>query len=518
MTGNNCDIDVVKQKVNELTSNYYVNLLVVIDDVWHIEDAEPLVKAFSNCKTILTTRMNDIEQYIPSKQSVSIGPMTQQEAITLLTNEVIDSSQLSQEDVSLLEELAQDVHQWPLFLSLIRGQLSHYLKQYHFSFQNAIQSVQNKLHHKGLTPFNKITTNKYHDLAVEACVKNTLDLLTESLLKNIKSLILWTGIGTPLQIAVLHILWDISEEAAKDIIDKLRAYGLVKFTDIAIPPKNVKQQCVEVHSVVSQYILQCMDSYEIYTLSPVTGLKTAWSIYSALRQTFQQSYEVSDPTTLTIKEYLKFQLSEIENVDLQYFFRKVYTFAIHDPSIVLVTLSLKDDQKFLPCIVNLPMVCEIIDSLTKDCKQILKDIHIICRRLNQRMEKCLCKKEYDKLIYTLEDFIKTYPLCNVAQKAITKLKPYHSEPFVKLIDSYLQLITPERLKIKMIVLPYIKFYSNLHEIVSSSLLNGSPYIEMAYYYFSSGKFNEDKHLLHIRCFHDFKKSHNYTSDFDSDSD
>jgi len=100
------DINHAEQEIKQLTSNYYCNLLVIIDDVWHVEDAEPLVKAFSNCKTILTTRVNDIEQYIPCKQSVNIGPMTQNKAITLLTSEVIDRSQLSQEDMKLLDELA----------------------------------------------------------------------------------------------------------------------------------------------------------------------------------------------------------------------------------------------------------------------------------------------------------------------------------------------------------------------------------------------------------------------------
>ena len=102
LTDEQCDINVVEKKIYQLTSDYYRNLLVIIDDVWHVEDAEPLVKAFSNCKTILTTRMNDIEQYIPSKQSIIIGPMMEDEAISLLTSGVIDSSQLSQEDVSLL--------------------------------------------------------------------------------------------------------------------------------------------------------------------------------------------------------------------------------------------------------------------------------------------------------------------------------------------------------------------------------------------------------------------------------
>ena len=175
-----CENNHAEQEIKQLTSDCYRNLLVIIDDVWHVEDAEPLVKAFSNCTTILTTRMNDIEQYIPSKQSVIIGSMTQNEAIFLLTTGVIDSSQLSQEDVSLLDELAQDVHLWPLLLSLIRGQLSHNLKQYHLSYHKAIQNVQAKLHHKGLTAFDKNNIeaiNKCRTLAVKACIEMTLELL-----------------------------------------------------------------------------------------------------------------------------------------------------------------------------------------------------------------------------------------------------------------------------------------------------------------------------------------------------
>ena len=131
----------MEQKINQLTNEYYRNLLVIIDDVWHVEDAEPLVKAFSNCKTILTTRMNDIEQYIPSKRSVIVGPMTQDEAICLLPSKLTESSQLSEEDRGSLEELAQDVHLWPLLLSLIRGQLFHNLKQNHSSYKQAIHNV-----------------------------------------------------------------------------------------------------------------------------------------------------------------------------------------------------------------------------------------------------------------------------------------------------------------------------------------------------------------------------------------
>jgi len=61
------DINQAEHEIKQL-SNLCHNLLVIIDDVWHVEDAEPIVKAFSHCKIVLTTRMNDIEQYIPTKQ------------------------------------------------------------------------------------------------------------------------------------------------------------------------------------------------------------------------------------------------------------------------------------------------------------------------------------------------------------------------------------------------------------------------------------------------------------------
>ena len=318
LTDEQCDINVVEQKINQLTSDYYRNLLVIIDDVWHVEDAEPLVKAFSNCKTILTTRMNDIEQYIPSKQSVIIGAMMEDEAISLLTSGVIDSSQLSQEDVSLLNEISQDVHLWPLLLSLIRGQLSHNLKQHHLSYHKAIQNVQAKLHHKGLTAFDKNnieTVKKGRKLAVKACIEITLELLTKSPTDKLKSLILYIGIGTSLQTAVLHNLWNISKQEAEDTVDVLWAYGLVQFTDITISPNNIKQHCVEVHAVISQYIIDCMDSKEAATLYPIVCQNVS-SVTSGLMLTFQQSYGVHDPSSLTAMDYLKYRLSVIENVEL----------------------------------------------------------------------------------------------------------------------------------------------------------------------------------------------------------
>ena len=503
-----CDINHAEQEINQLTSHYYRNLLVIIDDVWHVEDAEPLVKAFSNCKTILTTRKNDVEQYISSKQSVTIGPMMEDEAISLLTSGVIDSSQLSQEDVSLLNEISQDVHLWPLLLSLIRGQLCHNLKQYHLSYHKAIQNVQAKLHHKGLTAFDKNnieTVKKGRKLAVKACIEITLELLTKSLSDKIKTLILFIGIGTSLQIAVLNNLWNISKQEAEDTVDVLWAYGLVQFTDITISPNNIKQHCVEVHAVISQYIIECMNYNEILTLSPFSssGLNTAQSVRDGLILTFQQSYGVHDPSSLTAMDYLKYRLSQIENVVLPHYLKRINMHVVTDPHDVILTLQeIKDALMTSPYTINLlSLLGEDINSLMTNCKGTLKDAHKLCRKLNQSVQRSLYENNYDKLIQTVEEFIKNYPLCDVAQKAVTmvkKIKPYCDGELLHYVMGRcedLQVMTPDYHSISALLLPLIKLCIKLHKQITSSLLNGSPDTELTYHYIMSGKYDEEEELV-----------------------
>ena len=503
LTGEHCGINVVEQKIKQLTSDYFCNLLVIIDDVWHVEDAEPLVKAFSNCKTILTTRMNDIEQYIPSKQSVIIGPMTQHEAITLLTSGVIDSSQLSQEDVSLLDELAEDVHLWPLLLSLIRGQLSHNLKRYHLSYHNAIQNVQDKLHHKGLTAFDKNNIeaiNKSRKLAVKACIEMTLELLTKSLSDRIKILLLWTGIGTSLQTAVLNNLWKISKQEAKESVDALWAYGLVQFTDITISPNNNTQHCVEVHAVISQYVIECMESSDVSTLEASI---TAASVHDALGLIFQQSYGVHDLSFLKIEDYLKYKLSFIKDHMLPLNLKTINMRTVIDPHDVIVILQrIKDVLMGSPCTINLLSLLENeINTIKHNCKEILKDVHKMCRKLSQRVQRNHFEKKYDELIETVEQFIKNYPLCSVAQKAATMVKKIIPQcdgtvqQHLMFFCEYLQMLTCDYHSITTLTLPQIKLDINLHKQITDSLLNGSPDIELTFHYLMSGKYVEELQLL-----------------------
>ena len=508
LTNEQCDINIVEQKIDQLISDYFCNLLVIIDDVWHVEDAEPLVKAFAHCKTILTTRMNNIEQYIPPKQSVAVGPMTEDEAISLLTSGVIDISQLSQEDVKLLDDLAQDVHLWPLLLSLIRGQLSHNLKQFYFSYHEAIQNVQSKLHHKGLVAFDKDnieSINKSRKLAVKACIEMTLELLTKSLSNKIKTLILFTGVGTSLQTELLYSLWNISKQAAEDTVDVLWAYGLVQLTDTTIiSPNNIKQHCVEVHAVISQYIIESMDSVDARNLSPM-GKKSTSQLFKALKDLFFKTYRVHDPSTLMPVDYLKYKLSEIESFVIPFTFKIFNMLSIIEPHLIILALQeINDVLMASPDTIDLlSLLGEEMISLKADCEHAVKDAHKLCRKLNQGVQRNLHYKGYDKFIQTVEEFIKIYPVYKIAEKSVTMVKniiPYCEGKLLHFMMKkcqFLQTMTCDYHEITLSELPHIQYILKHHELITGSLLHGSPDIAVTYHYFISGKTHEELDLIHV---------------------
>ena len=509
LTGDNLkhsDFNHAEKEIKQLT-NYYRNLLVIIDDVWHVEDAEPLVKAFSSYKIILTTRMNDIEKYIPSIQSITIGPMTKNEALSLITKGVINSRQLSPEDEKLLNELAQDVHLWPLLLSLVRGQLYHYIKHYHLPYHKAIQNVQGKLYNKGLTAFDKNnieSINKGRKLAVEACIEMTLELLTKSVSDKIKTFILYNGIGVSLQTAVLHNLWNISKQEAEDVVDALWAYGLAHVIDNAASPIFSSKHCLEIHAVISQYISECMKDEDVRSLSPVAGKLNTWqAVIDGLSLVFEESCGVNNLSSLSAKEFLKYKLNEIENFIIPVYIRRINTQTFTDPyNMSLILQSLHKVLTYLPLIPNLVgTLFEELNSLIAECKRTSRNTQMLCRKLNQSVQRILYERNYDKLIPALQEFIRIYPLFNVVQKAITivrKIIPYCEDKLLDLVNKIsesLHILTPDYHQISISSIPLGKESIKHLKQITSALMNGSPDIELAYNYFKSNKHLEGLDLV-----------------------
>ena len=175
----------------------------------------------------------------------------------------------------------------------------------------------------------------------------------------------------------------------------------------------------------------------------------------------------------------------------------------NDPHPIILTLQgVKDVLMTLPYTINLwSLLGEEINSLITNSKQILKDAHKLCRKLNQSVQRNLYDKNYYKLIQTVEEFIKNYPLCNVAQKAVTMVKkiiPYFDGKLLHCMIiqcEYLQMRTHDYHDITTSTLPFIKLFIKLHKQITNSLLNGSPDIELTYHYIMSDKFDEEIELV-----------------------
>ena len=124
------------------------------------------------------------------------------------------------------------------------------------------------------------------------------------------------------------------------------------------------------------------------------------------------------------------------------------------------------------------------------------------RILNQSVQRNLFEKKIDELIQTVEDFIKSYPLFSIAQKALTMVKkiiPYCNGKllhYVMLKCEELQMMICDYHPITAATLPHIKLDIELHKQITVSLLSGSHacHIEL-YNYFMSGRYNEDVELL-----------------------
>ena len=231
---------------------------------------------------------------------------------------------------------------------------------------------------------------------MKACIEATLELLTKSLSDKIKTLVLCTGIGTSLQIAVLNNLWNISKQEAEEAIDILWGYGLVIFDTIS--PNCITQRCVEVHAVISQYIIDCIDSNEVFALSPVGGtFNTILLVGEGLSLTLEQSYGpgVNDPSSLTVVDYLKFRIRELEDMMLPYQLKGFNVLSIMDPHLIIQSLHAIKTYLNLSCTKHLlPLFGEEINILQNKCKEICDRAreNRSCRRI-----QCYEKNQFEVL-------------------------------------------------------------------------------------------------------------------------
>ena len=247
-------------KIKSLVSNPSCKLLVILDDVWEAKDAMVFVDVFSNCKTILTTREMIINAKIPPKMCFDIKPMTIDESVKLLTLNIVEVEKLKATDKLKIEELAKDLHCWPLLLNLVHGQLYCHCIEWNEPPQDAILKVQHILFDKGLTAFDpEDQLEASRENAVRASITASLELLAkneEIILFNIASSIV--GFGLYAFKDVLSIGLQMDPKQFDKYTRNLWCHGLISFEDVTFPGMITKIPCIGIHEVIAHYINENM--------------------------------------------------------------------------------------------------------------------------------------------------------------------------------------------------------------------------------------------------------------------
>ena len=236
------------------------HLLVIIDDVWEVEDASDYAEILSHCKIVLTTRRKDIASSIDCKHKIHIDSMELFEAVQLLTFKIEELKTISSEIVDQLNELAMNLHNWPLLLNLVRGQLYKCCKSMPNSPLSVIKHVTKKLFDNGLTAFDPKRPNRRN--AANASIKASLDLLRESTANRLNRLIVSSYFSSKVPKRMLVYVWQLNNEQVTEACDELWSVGLISHTML---PFNTAG--MEIHLVITQYVFDNITSSSFFQAS-----------------------------------------------------------------------------------------------------------------------------------------------------------------------------------------------------------------------------------------------------------
>jgi len=268
-----CSFSLLKNRIRSVVSSDSCKLLIILDDAIDAEDITPFMEAFSNCKSIVTTRKKDINITIPSKKCFDIGPMKINEAVQLLTWQIPQLATLNDVDANKIEELAKDLYYWPLLLNLVHGQLYMHCTEWKESPKIVISNVQKKLQDSGLTAFDPRNIKKEN--AVKACINASLELLSENEKNVLFHIVSSAGIGSYVIKAAIFNLSKVSSEEFDKQIKNLWCHGLVSFGNVTLPSLTVNIPGIEVHEIIAQYIIEEMPySYQLFLNKIDTSIST----------------------------------------------------------------------------------------------------------------------------------------------------------------------------------------------------------------------------------------------------
>jgi WD40 repeat protein len=232
-------LDTAVARLGELLADR--DILMVIDDVWNVAHLKPFLRGGSRCARLITTRHIAIAP--PGAKIAQVGAMRQNEAVALL------AGQLPAAEISVLQELANRLGQWPLLLKLANGTLRDRVYKQQQTLPQALAYVNEALDRRGLTAFDAGNPSERNQ-AVSQTISMSLDLLDPTQRARYHELAIFPE-DENIPLAALETLWSATggfdDFDTEELVDHLRELSLLLHVDLS-------QRYARQHKVLHAYL------------------------------------------------------------------------------------------------------------------------------------------------------------------------------------------------------------------------------------------------------------------------
>ena len=469
----NGHLDVIISELRHVTANYFSHLLVIIEDVQDAIELEWYTTAFSNCCVIATMQVQIVADEISSSEDILMTPMETSEAITMLTNGIVDISvPLPKESADCLEKLVVDLQLCPLLLYLVRGQLLHHLKFQNMPFNDALEIVVRKLHNCGLAAIGHSNMTNKQTLAEKGCIDCTVQMLDDTEKSRLLSVVFYAGTGSPIPQSIVEQMWEVGKRDFKNLYAKLEECSLFLSSEMYMAPTNAKIDCVQVHPVVAKYLIESTDSLKVFQVWPMKSL-----MLPLIRNQLQLCLPKGNRhSQCDVDDFLRYTCIRIDDEWLAENVEYLIRGAFYDPHLIIYQLTCLNLR-----VRNRPDLVpdNHVQLITDECKKILREAPSKLKDFHREFEKLLFENDHDGLITLFEKFCTDNPVTKTASKCVALFKNVsdfcHNMVLQWINDAMeqLRLLLSEYHENICLILPQLKIYIKLRQDIVKSLINDS---------------------------------------------
>jgi len=496
------DVNSIAQYIHTLIVENYPSILVIIDDVCSVHDAQPYIMAFRNCKIIVTTNLADVCQQLSASKVVIVSQMEPLEAVQLLSSA---TGQLSEDDEMIVRELANDLHLWPLLLCIARGQLQMNSNK---AGAQAVGNLQSDLYGKGLEHITHASDkNDPHSrkTALTACVEASLELLTPEENDSLLNLVHHIGGGGVIGTQHIPTICNIDEVSSIQLLDKLNSLGLTTLTCSS----GTTKEAIKIHNAIAQYLFDSQvynppehlgDSQEAeaFMNPPEEGQTVSILLFSPRPQ------NMTDKITGTPEWYLKSVLKSFENYQFDGFMKmNEHEIASWSTDIFnllqnVCSVAYSSPAKFP----DLKSIESETDKLLTECQSIMMECSQEVNQLKQQVDIFIKQRDYDGAVKKLEEYFTNFSLKRVAlgaKKLVERVVSRCDQKYKHSLEAssdFLHCFTPEYDYFLKYQLPSIKLMLDLQRRIVDALASGPPALNEVANEIQTAKITEQCSLLH----------------------